>query len=81
MKGEIPLNEKIEFIRQFDPAVADAMAAELDRQRNGIELIASENFVSESSYNISTAEARERLHIRSVEVSHFRLPPLIIDLA
>ena len=31
---------------QADPAVADAIAAELDRQQNQIELIASENIVS-----------------------------------
>ena len=33
-------------IRSFDPAVADAIEAEVNRQRNKIELIASENFVS-----------------------------------
>ncbi|HEX8238488.1 MAG TPA: serine hydroxymethyltransferase [Allosphingosinicella sp.] len=32
--------------RDADPAVADAIAAELDRQQNQIELIASENIVS-----------------------------------
>jgi len=33
-------------LRQSDPSVADAIAAELDRQQNQIELIASENIVS-----------------------------------
>jgi len=33
-------------IRKIDPAVADAIEAEVNRQRNKIELIASENFVS-----------------------------------
>ncbi len=33
-------------IRQIDPQVADAIEAEVNRQRNKIELIASENFVS-----------------------------------
>jgi glycine hydroxymethyltransferase len=33
-------------LRQGDPAVAEAVAAELDRQQNQIELIASENIVS-----------------------------------
>ena len=33
-------------IRQQDPAVYDAMMRELQRQRDHIELIASENFVS-----------------------------------
>ncbi|MDP8993512.1 MAG: serine hydroxymethyltransferase [Pseudomonadota bacterium] len=33
-------------LRDTDPAVADAVAAELDRQQNQIELIASENIVS-----------------------------------
>lgn len=35
-----------DFIRASDPAVADAMDAELFRQRRNIELIASENIVS-----------------------------------
>ncbi len=33
-------------LRQADPGIADAIAAELDRQQNQIELIASENIVS-----------------------------------
>ncbi|MGZ8282268.1 MAG: serine hydroxymethyltransferase, partial [Allosphingosinicella sp.] len=35
-----------ETLREADGAVADAIAAELDRQQNQIELIASENIVS-----------------------------------
>ena len=35
-------------LAEFDPAVADAIRAEYSRQQNGIELIASENFVSEA---------------------------------
>jgi glycine hydroxymethyltransferase len=35
-----------EPLRKADGAVADAIAAELDRQQNQIELIASENIVS-----------------------------------
>jgi len=38
----------IENIRKIDPAVAEAIEKEVDRQRNKIELIASENFVSEA---------------------------------
>lgn len=38
--------DSIGFLKQFDPAVADAMQLELDRQRRNIELIASENIVS-----------------------------------
>ncbi len=37
--------EKVEHV---DPEIAEAMKLELDRQRNHIELIASENFVSEA---------------------------------
>ena len=37
---------ELEVIRQADPAVAEAIDQELDRQRTHIELIASENFVS-----------------------------------
>ncbi len=35
-----------EFITQTDPEVASALSLELERQRDGIELIASENFTS-----------------------------------
>jgi glycine hydroxymethyltransferase len=35
-------------LRQSDSAIADALAAELDRQQNQIELIASENIVSKA---------------------------------
>ena len=38
----------IELIRSVDPEIADAISAEKKRQQNKIELIASENFVSEA---------------------------------
>lgn len=38
----------LQHVRQEDPQVADAMAQELKRQQEKIELIASENFVSEA---------------------------------
>jgi len=38
----------IDFLARFDKEVADSMRCELDRQRRNIELIASENFVSEA---------------------------------
>ena len=42
------IRENIELIRQTDPEIAGVIEAELRRQRDGIELIASENFVSEA---------------------------------
>lgn len=39
---------RTDAIRKVDPQVADAIEAEVNRQRNKIELIASENFVSEA---------------------------------
>ena len=42
------VNESIKFLRQFDSEIADVINAELSRQQNGIELIASENVVSEA---------------------------------
>lgn len=39
--------KNIALVKKFDPEVGAAMEAELNRQRSGIELIASENFVSE----------------------------------
>ncbi|MBO4217572.1 MAG: serine hydroxymethyltransferase [Clostridia bacterium] len=42
------IKENIELIRKTDPEIAEVITAELRRQQNGIELIASENFVSEA---------------------------------
>ena len=42
------IKENLDYLAQFDPEVADAIQKELDRQKNGIELIASENIVSEA---------------------------------
>lgn len=42
------INEQISRLRELDPDVASAIQAEYDRERCGIELIASENFVSEA---------------------------------
>jgi len=38
----------IDFIRQYDPAIAEIIGLELKRQRDHIELIASENIVSQA---------------------------------
>ena len=42
------VSENIAFLEKYDPAVAEAVRLELSRQRKGIELIASENIVSEA---------------------------------
>ena len=41
------ISEMLERLNESDPEIGAAIKAEFDRQRNGIELIASENFVSE----------------------------------
>ena len=41
------VDQNIKFITEYDKEVGEAMGKELARQRRGIELIASENFVSE----------------------------------
>ncbi|MBQ2987816.1 MAG: serine hydroxymethyltransferase [Clostridia bacterium] len=41
------VDQNIQFITEYDKEVGEAMRMELARQRRGIELIASENFVSE----------------------------------
>ena len=41
------ISEMLHRLNQSDPEIGAAIKAEFDRQRNGIELIASENFVSE----------------------------------
>ncbi|MBQ3403969.1 MAG: serine hydroxymethyltransferase, partial [Oscillospiraceae bacterium] len=40
------VEQSIEFIREFDPEIGEVIALELGRQRDNIELIASENIVS-----------------------------------
>ncbi len=40
--------DKIKELGTYDPEIADAVLAEYDRQRDGLELIASENVVSEA---------------------------------
>ncbi len=42
------IKESIEFLHTLDPQIADSIKAEYERQVNGIELIASENFTSEA---------------------------------
>ncbi len=42
------IKEMISKIGQFDPEVSNAISDELVRQQNGLEMIASENFVSET---------------------------------
>ncbi|MDD2268591.1 MAG: serine hydroxymethyltransferase [Eubacteriales bacterium] len=42
------VDSNIEFLAKFDREVADSVLHELERQRRNIELIASENFVSEA---------------------------------
>lgn len=43
--------ENIDYLCDYDPEVGQAMQKELDRQRHNIELIASENIVSEAVLN------------------------------
>lgn len=47
-KAKVFLMIQFDLIRATDPQVADAMELELKRQRDHLELIASENFVSEA---------------------------------
>ena len=42
------IKENLDYLAQYDKEVADAIEKELNRQKNGIELIASENIVSEA---------------------------------
>ena len=42
------IDNVLNFVKEYDEAVGSAMQKELARQRDGIELIASENFVSEA---------------------------------
>jgi len=42
------INEMIDLVRATDPELAAAISAEYDRQSDGLELIASENIVSEA---------------------------------
>ena len=40
------MDMEYDIVREIDPAVADALASEVDRQRSGLQMIASENHVS-----------------------------------
>ena len=42
------VQQNLDFLKQYDSEVADAIGLELSRQRRNIELIASENIVSEA---------------------------------
>ena len=42
------VQQSMDFIRQYDPEIGDIMMKELGRQRRNLELIASENLVSEA---------------------------------
>ncbi len=42
------MSDALSVLRQQDPELAAALASEARRQRDGIELIASENYVSEA---------------------------------
>ena len=40
------VTEVMDFVKEFDPEVGEALYGELGRQRRNLELIASENIVS-----------------------------------
>ena len=42
------VQQSMDFVRQYDPEIGEIMAKELKRQRDNLELIASENIVSEA---------------------------------
>ena len=42
------VQQGMDFVRQYDPEIGDIMENELERQRHNLELIASENIVSEA---------------------------------
>ena len=42
------VQQQMDFIRNYDPQIGEIMEKELNRQRNNLELIASENIVSEA---------------------------------
>ena len=41
------VEESMQYISAYDPEIAKVLSLELDRQRNNLELIASENLVSQ----------------------------------
>ncbi|MBR7187239.1 MAG: serine hydroxymethyltransferase, partial [Clostridia bacterium] len=42
------VQQGMDFVRQYDPEIGEVMEMELERQRRNLELIASENIVSEA---------------------------------
>ena len=54
MKGMVRqvVQQNIDFLNNYDPEIAKVLSLELSRQRNNIELIASENLVSAEVMNV-----------------------------
>src|SRR6187399_106970 len=48
MQAEVAEHSQMPMLTEFDPDIAAIIRREVERQRHGIELIASENFVSEA---------------------------------
>ena len=58
----------LEYLASFDPEMAEAVEKELSRQQNGIELIASENFVSEAVMAANSSVSNTVRTIYSVNI-------------
>ena len=54
------------LIKENDPALYEAISMERERQRNKIELIASENFVSETVMEANSSFARSMAMLSTV---------------
>ena len=67
-----------DHLRQSDPAVYAAIASELTRQQEGIELIASENIVSRASLAAQQAPLGVKIHAKVVTLCE-RFPIYIDD--
>ena len=59
--------ENYEFIKKYSPTVGSLIEKEYNRQKNNIELIASENYCSEAvlaAWELSLLEVRRRISVR-----------------
>ena len=60
--------DTIGLVNTVDPELAAAMDRELNRQRQNIELIASENIVSPAVMAAKASPSRERVEIRWLSI-------------
>ena len=69
-----------ENLKKFDPEVYETLKTELERQRTNIELIASENIVSEAVMEAVAKSEEKKQDTRVVLLLEGKLPDKLVSL-